>query len=369
MKKVKMILTNGFGPDVRVYKEAKYLVSKGFDVEILCWDRENEFAGAESDNVDGIRIKRFFPAAKYGTGYRQLKPYFQFIRECKDYLSDLDYDYLHCHDLDGIIAGWFISKKGAALVFDMHEFYEVNGPRRQRLRYLVRAVVKFFQNRSDYIIYVNEAQAKPVSRRNSKKLVFLPNYPEQKMYAGCQKIPSEKLRIAYIGAVRQFDELKNLFDACKDMSDVSISVHGAGVAYAALKEVSRQYPNVAVTGRYHYSESGRLYADTDLLYVMYPSTSEQYLVSYPVKFYEAIITKTPMIVGTNTVLGEFVMEHDIGFVVDDSNVDDIRSLIEQIRRKPDLLRNKVENLRSIQHDYSWDHVVQNLDKIYNWPLQ
>ena len=111
----------------------------------------------------------------------------QFIRECKDYLSDLDYDYLHCHDLDGIIAGWFISKKGAALVFDMHEFYEVNGPRRQRLRYLVRAVVKFFQNRSDYIIYVNEAQAKHVSRRNSKKLVFLPNYPEQKMYAGCQK--------------------------------------------------------------------------------------------------------------------------------------------------------------------------------------
>ena len=35
--KVYMILTNGFDPDVRVYKEAKYLVEKNFEVTILCW--------------------------------------------------------------------------------------------------------------------------------------------------------------------------------------------------------------------------------------------------------------------------------------------------------------------------------------------
>ena len=65
MKKVKMILTNGFGPDVRVYKEAKYLVSEGFDVEILCWDRRSEFIDSEYETVDGIFIKRFFPSAEY----------------------------------------------------------------------------------------------------------------------------------------------------------------------------------------------------------------------------------------------------------------------------------------------------------------
>ena len=74
MKKVKMILTNGFGPDVRVYKEAKYLVSKGFDVEILCWDRENEFAGAESDNVGGYGSKGSSRLRSMGLGIGSLSP-------------------------------------------------------------------------------------------------------------------------------------------------------------------------------------------------------------------------------------------------------------------------------------------------------
>ena len=35
-----MLLTNGFDPDVRVYKEALYLVGRGFSVTVLCWDRD-----------------------------------------------------------------------------------------------------------------------------------------------------------------------------------------------------------------------------------------------------------------------------------------------------------------------------------------
>ena len=45
--KVYMILTNGFDPDVRVYKEAKYLVEKNFEVTILCWDRRCEYIDKE----------------------------------------------------------------------------------------------------------------------------------------------------------------------------------------------------------------------------------------------------------------------------------------------------------------------------------
>ena len=53
-----MILTNGFGPDVRVYKEAKYLVGRGFDVEILCWDRKMSIF-TKKEIVDGTRSKVF----------------------------------------------------------------------------------------------------------------------------------------------------------------------------------------------------------------------------------------------------------------------------------------------------------------------
>lgn len=231
-KTVKMILTNGFGPDVRVYKEARYLSSAGFDVEILCWDREGQFT--EEEQLEGIRVRRFFPAAKYGTGFKQLFPYFAFIRECRRYLRDKDFNYLHCHDLDGIIAGWLAGRGSAKLIFDMHEFYEARSARKQRFRRLIRAIVGFFQTRSDYIIYVSDFQTVPINKANRSKLVFLPNYPDWSAYKDSRKTDSPNLRISYIGAVRQYQQLKNLFDACKGMRDLEISVHGDGAAYEPL---------------------------------------------------------------------------------------------------------------------------------------
>ncbi len=76
---IKMILTNGFDVDPRVYKEAKTLVKHGNDVEILCWDRENKYTNKEYEIIDCIKVKRFFPKSKYGSGYKQVFSYIKFI--------------------------------------------------------------------------------------------------------------------------------------------------------------------------------------------------------------------------------------------------------------------------------------------------
>lgn len=76
-----MILTNRYDPDVRVFKEAKYLVSKGFDVEILCWDRQREFGDRSVEVNEGIKIRRFYPYAKYGSGIKQLNAFFMFMKQ------------------------------------------------------------------------------------------------------------------------------------------------------------------------------------------------------------------------------------------------------------------------------------------------
>ena len=122
--KVYMILTNGFDPDVRVYKEAKYLVEKNFDVTILCWDRRCEYIDKEEEILDGIKIKRFFIPSTPGTGLKQLIPYFKFMRSVKNCLKNKEYNYLHCHDFDGIVVGMATKKKKKKqIIFDMHEIY------------------------------------------------------------------------------------------------------------------------------------------------------------------------------------------------------------------------------------------------------
>ncbi len=107
-----------------------------------------------------------------------------------------------------------------------------------------------------------------------------------------------------------------------------------------------------------------MYSETDLLYAIYPTTSEQNFISYPVKFFEAIITKTPIVVGENTVLADFVHKHGTGFIVNGDDITDIRRLVDNIRQNQGSLDKIKQNIGKIQFDYSWEQVVTNLDKIY-----
>lgn len=362
MKKIKMILTNRYDPDVRVHKEARYLVSKGFDVEILCWDRENEYRDKETEHIEGIRIRRFFPYARYGTGLKQVKAFLRFIIQVRKYLSSQEYDYIHCHDLDGVLVGYIARTNKSDIIFDMHEFYEVQG-KKQKIRYVIRFIVDYLQSKSKYIIYVNEFQATVMKDSNKKKLIYLPNYPEHRNYLKKEKTTSDYLRISYIGAVRQYNELKNLMDACKELDGVKVSIHGAGVAYERLNAIQDDYKNVNVTGRYHFTDSSSLFREADILYALYSTTSMQYRTSYPVKLYEAILTKTPLIVNKGTVLEEFVIKHDIGFAID-GDILSIKNLVQEIIKDNEILKKKTRNIEAIQYDFNWEYVVVNLDNIY-----
>jgi hypothetical protein len=54
-----MLLSNSFRPDSRVLKEAEYLQKYGFDITVLCWDRQAELPEGEtlSSGVKIIRIQ------------------------------------------------------------------------------------------------------------------------------------------------------------------------------------------------------------------------------------------------------------------------------------------------------------------------
>ena len=65
-KQIIMLLANGFNPDPRVYKEARYLLKIGFHLTILCWDREKGYEYPEYQIIDGMEIVRFKHFSKTG---------------------------------------------------------------------------------------------------------------------------------------------------------------------------------------------------------------------------------------------------------------------------------------------------------------
>ena len=122
--KIAMILTNGFDPDPRVYKEAKSLVKLGHSVDILCWDRSGTYTDKEEEIINGIKIKRFFENAKYGSGYKQIFKLFAFKNSVLNYIKANDFEAIHCHDFDGLFIGHSVNKYlKNMLVYDEHDLF------------------------------------------------------------------------------------------------------------------------------------------------------------------------------------------------------------------------------------------------------
>lgn len=359
-----MVLTNGFDPDLRVYKEAKYLVDKGNTVEILCWDRDNRYESKRKEIYDNIHITRFYEKSVYGSGLKQIFSLLRFKNDCKKYIKQnkIKCDIMHCHDLDGMIVGYLLCKKKTKLVFDMHEFY--NKDSYAKIYKIVRKVLYFLQNISYKIIYVNEEQTKEVSTKNKDKLVYLPNYPEINKFKQVKHIKSDILRITYAGYVRHFIPLSNLIKASKEMQDILVSIHGNGIAYEKIKNRSNDYNNVKITGEFKHSDIIDFYSNTDIIYCVYDKGNKNNETALPTKFFESIATNIPIMVAKDSLMEKVVKKYDIGFCVDGTDYSDIKNVLKQIKNDKTILNKKIENFKNIKEKFSWEEIVKNLDEIY-----
>lgn len=372
MKNIKMILTNGFDPDPRVYKEAKTLVQAGHDVEILCWDRENRYLDKEDEIVDGIKIKRFFPKSKYGSGYKQIRAYKKFIKEVKDYLKDKKYDAIHCHDFDGLFVGNKISgaNKNIKFVYDEHDlFYQYfmgrDGFINQSIyKYIVRKEKAILKNVDTHIV-VTPNMAKLYNE--SDNIIIINNAPYEQMFKFIEKEKHDKIVIGFIGSVRHFNELKTLIDSSGKFKDyIDILIAGRGVDSERLKNycVDNNFSNVIFTGAFEMTELESLYKKIDITYLIYPKTA---VVSMPNKFFESIITETPIIADVNTEFGKIANDERFGFMIDSNK--EIQSQLEDIFRQliknESILKDFKANMNKEKYKYYWENNVKTLLSIYD----
>ena len=360
-----MICTNGFYPDTRIYNEAKTLIESGYDIEVLCWDRESYYKDKEYEEVDGFQVKRFFGYTKFGTGYKQLFGYMKFIYQIKEYLKDKPYDIVHGHDIDGAFAGVFISKN-RKLIWDMREFFD--GFNYNTIRSLIyKNIAKLLFKKCDGIIFVVDYQGqryKELIRKNTICETIL-NATESAIFEGFKRKPSSKLRISYIGTVRHFRELKILMDVGEQFENVQININGGGAELDNIRHISNRYRHTLITGVFDYRETKKFYEDADIIYVVYDKNLPNVKHAFPIKGLEAIHTSTPIIANTDVYFGDFVKENDIGFTVEGDDQEELRSLVGKIIGKRELLEEKRKNIERIKHLYTWDVQKEKLKKFYN----
>ena len=114
----------------------------------------------------------------------------------------------------------------------MHEYY---GDHKNRFKNLIiKGMVRYTQNKAEWIIYVNEFQKHQCKEKNMSKLVEIPNYPEGNIFKDVKKTKNDKLRISYIGKVRDFKSLSRLADISGLNDKLDIAIYGNGSEYDKL---------------------------------------------------------------------------------------------------------------------------------------
>jgi len=371
MKKIIMILTNGFDPDPRVYKEAKTLVQAGHDVEILCWDRENKYLDKENDIIDGIKIKRFFTKSKYGSGHKQFLAYLKFMKEVKKYMRGKRCDALHCHDFDGLLIGSNLAKKDKSikLVYDQHDLlYNYFMRRKGLFNKIIYKYIKYKEKillkKVDTHIVVSPNMAKLYD--GHRNILIINNAPYKTSFTDIKKEDRNKIVIGFIGGVRHYSQLKLLIDCSLDFKEhIDILLIGRGLALDKLKKYCLEHnvPHVSFAGGFKMSELEKLYKQIDITYAVYPKTA---IVSMPNKFFESIITETPIIADVNTEFGKIVEDKKFGFVIN-SNQEvstQLKDILRKIINDKNILNVIKSNMSKEKNKYCWENNIESLLSIY-----
>jgi glycosyltransferase involved in cell wall biosynthesis len=366
---IKMILTNAFDPDPRVYKEAKTLIEAGHDVEILCWDRESKYKNNEVELIDGIKVRRFFAKGVYGSGYKQILGFLKFGSSVKRYIENNYCDAIHCHDFDSLFIGNMINKKSnAKLIFDEHDFFHLYFKKRRGLinSIIAKSIILFqnaiLKNVDSHIVVTPKAKE---FYKNKKNITIITNTPMKNSFNCTMKKTNEKITVGFIGTVRYYEELKALVDVAKAYENIQILIAGKGTALNKLESYieANCLKNIEVFGEYKLSQIEDLYSKIDITYLVYPSEDSK--VSLPNKFFESIITETPIIADRESEYGQIVESARLGWVVDFNNLEkDLKQIFEEICSDNNTVDSYKRNMRDLKDDYYWESNTDKLCGIY-----
>ena len=368
MKKIKLIALGD--TNIRVHKIADSLIKVGNDVEVLLLDRKivNKKDSYVEENYKGVPIKRFFCRKKEDTSnYGRLRKnilyafwFLGFILKLRKYLKTNECDCIIAQANIGTFAGLMSKKHHTKIIYDMRELYEGRG---KKISTILKIFNKYLIRKSNYILYLNDKQKSMINPKYYAKLVYLPNYASIEHFSNIKKTPSSKIRIGYIGCPRDYLSLSNLILASQKYCDsIEIFIHGIGDAYEKLKLLEKEYDNLKVTGVYDgIKDSEKLYQNIDLLFCGYDINNINWKNAIAVKYYESLITLTPVMVFDDSKMGELTKENNNGILVKSNSILDFEKALEQINKSK--LKEFTNNIKPIQFNFTWEKIIENLYQI------
>jgi hypothetical protein len=187
-----MLLSNPYRPDPRVLAEARALMSAGYEVTLLAWDREQTRPSRSEEG--GVHVLRMGPKCPDRSASKMLTRLPRFWYRAANASKGIKFDVVHSHDYDTLPLGRAISAmSGKPLLYDAHELYakmvmnEV-GPSWKLIWWLERWCAR----RADLTITVSDAPAAELPPSRSGKALVVSTTQDPSLIAGASAADTRK---------------------------------------------------------------------------------------------------------------------------------------------------------------------------------
>lgn len=371
--RVVIIRSNEVAPDPRVEKEARALKGAGWSVTILGWDRGARLADEETDFGSIVRMR---VRAPYGARFRNVPRKLRWNLWLLGWLCSHRRDYTHIHacDLDtavpAAIAKSIFRKKLVYDVFDNIVLQPAAGQDSDRARpstlvttaaRIIKSVENCVIRRADAVILVDESR-KELLGAKPRRLEFVYNSPDA-VPLGPVKTPEPGggLRIAYVGQLSLERGLLQMLDVVDRRRGFTLELAGFGSNEDQIKARAAELPNVVWHGRVDYETAIDISRRADVLFATYDPALPLHKYSSANKLFEAMMLGKPIITARNTSMDAVVETHDIGYVVDYGNLDQLEQALTAVMEMDQHQRQELANrARSVYDEHYSSEIMKGM---------
>lgn len=133
------------------------------------------------------------------------------------------------------------------------------------------------------------------------------------------RMEGEPIRIGFIGYVRYFERNKKMLDVFANDPRFELHYYGAGASVLEEYAVANKIMNTRFHDSFPVADTPKYLEQIDIINNLYGNDSLNLRTAISIKFYHAMYAKIPILVNTETYIGE--LAHSLGFGYYVTNID------------------------------------------------
>jgi len=390
--KILMLLEHSFPPDIRVEKEAKALLEAGFDLSLVCADRN------DIDNWNGMKIyKVLIPKDLLSKAKRFLFVIHPDFYKYLYYLFEKEYfDVIHVHDLKLVPTALKIKEKyGCKVVADLHENYPAglrewnksNNGLKAFLANNINSYERWIKIEKKVLTQVDKVIAVVEEMKN--RLIAQHGIPEDKIivvsnledidFVKHAKVDEDILRkyegkfvILYIGGFGMHRGIDTAINGMKyiNKDDALLLLVGKGSKkienyFQSLIKENKLENKVELVGWQPFDKVFTYQKLADICIVPHNS-NEHTDNTIPHKLYQYMMVGKPIIVSSCPPLARIVKEANSGLVFEAGNPKDFADKVMKIYEDKSLQKILGQNghIYTFEKGHTWQEESKKLIKFY-----